>query len=221
MNPLALLGFIPNLFTYWQKQQELKLRWYELIVKVTCDLVRFIIAHIRVILIVLIVALGTIHYLSLRAKVNVAKSETIVAKKALIEHIEADSAEAKKREAENKLNKILAQKKTDADVAKHNAEINLILSKGKTNEIFNHHTISNLRSGLRHKIEGYQAAGLLENDANRTTKSDGNTALPRPISEIETELATCKEAGAIAAADFNFCKSYVETQQSILGVENE
>lgn len=213
--PLAILGFIPNLLTYWQKQQELKLRWYELIVKVTCDLIRFIIAHIRIICICLILALGTIHYLSLRAKVNVAKSETIVAKKALIEHVEADRTAAVKREAENKLNKILAQKKTDAIESKHSAEINLILSKGKSNEILTHRTISNLRSGLFHKIEGYEAKRLLENDTDKFTSTDSHATV---LESLQQELATCKEAGAIAASDYNFCYNYVHIQQSILGV---
>jgi len=181
----------------------------------------FIIDRWRVFLVLAILALGAIHYLSLRHKVNVAKSETIVAKKALIDHVEADQALAKKREAENKLNKILAQKKTDAESEKHKQEISLILSKGKQNEAINFRTITNMRSELRHTIEGYEAKRLLENDTSGLTERNGDTALSEQLQEKQYELDVCREAGAIAAADYNFCYNYVQTQQSILGVENE
>lgn len=61
-----------------------------------------------------------------------------------------------------------------------------------------------------------QAARVLEDDTNRIASRDSNTALSEPISK---ELETCQEAGAICAADYNLCKSYVETQQSIIGVK--
>lgn len=181
----------------------------------------FILEHWKAFLVGLIVVAGLVHYNGLKRALNVAKKDSIVAKKALIEHVEADSALAKKREAENKLNAILAQKKTDAINTKHQQELSLIALKGKQDEILTHRTITNMRSELRHKIEGYEAKRLLENDASGITEGNSNATLPRPVQEIEAELSTCKEAGAIAAADFNFCKSYVETQQSILGVENE
>jgi len=181
----------------------------------------FILDHWKAAIVVLILGIGLIHYIGLKRAVSVAKSESIIAKKALIDHVEADQAAAKKREAENKLNQILAQKKTAADEAKHRSELSLIVQKGASNEIASVRTITKLRSELRDKIEGYEAKRLLENDTDRITERDSNTALFERLQETQYELDVCKEAGAIAAADYNFCKSYVDVQQSILGVAND
>ena len=178
----------------------------------------FIVERWRVLIIASILALGAIHYLSLRNQYHIANAGKLIAQKALINHVEADSAAAKKREAENKLNAILAQKKTDASAAQHQSELSLIVAKGKADEIISHRDISNMRSKLRHTIKGYQTAGLLENDTNRFAERNGDPALFRQLQE---ELAVCKEAGAIAASDYNFCKSYVDIQQSVIGVQND
>lgn len=175
----------------------------------------FIIERWRVLSVLAILALGAIHYLSLCNQVNSANKQKITAQKALIEHIEIDSAAAKKREADNKLNAILAQKKTAASAAQHQAEISLIVSKGKSNEIASKRTITNLRSELRNRIEGYEAARLLKNDTSGLADRNSDPAL---FGQLQEELAVCKEAGAIAASDFNFCKSYVDIQQSVIGV---
>lgn len=179
----------------------------------------FIIDRWRVFLVLAILALGAIHYFSLRHTVSVAKSELIVAKKALIDHVNADNEAAKKREAENRLNKKLAQKKTEARKLEHQQEISQILLKGKSNETITFRTITNMRSELRHKIEGYEAKRLLENDTSGIAERNSNATILGQLQETQSELAVCKEAGAIAASDYNLCKSYVDVQQSILGVD--
>lgn len=183
----------------------------------------FIIDRWRVFLVLAILSLGAIHYLSLRNQVNTAKTDLKVAKKALIVHLEADSDAAKKREADNKLNAILAQKKTDAKALEHESAITAIYTKqkGLKHEIaINKRDIANWRERVRIEVinQNNAAPGVPENDTSGLASGNSDTTLPRPIHEAETELATCKEAGAIAAADYNFCKSYVEVQQSILGV---
>lgn len=177
----------------------------------------FIIDRWRIILPLAILSLTLLHVHSLRNQVSAAKADTIVAKKALIDYVEANSQAAKKREAENKLNAILLQKKTDADLAKYKSQLALVISKGKSNEAISNRTITNYRDGLRLAIER-EAARLLENDTNRLAEGNGNAALPRPIHECEAEIMVCKEAGAVCAADYNLCYNYVNNQQSIIGV---
>ncbi len=174
--------------------------------------------HWRVLLPALIAIVILIYINSLRSDISRANKREAVANKALIDHVEADSQAAKKREAENKLNAILAQKKTAADLAKHKAELSKIIAKGKTNEAITNRVISNYRDSLRDKISSQAAIRLLEDDTNRLASTDNNATVLRPIHEIEAELATCKEAGAVCAADYNLCKSYVDNQQSIIGV---
>lgn len=225
--PLALLGFIPNLISYYQKKQEMQLRWWELIYSVVKDLLTFIIAHIRIILIGLVLAYCLFQYLS---AVHYGKSENklkIVAQKALSDRVKADKEAAQKREAENRLKEILAQKKTDVETAKHDDALATIarlskLNKGLKNETtINRRDIANFRDGLSLAIrreEDRATTRMLGNDTDRLTERDGDTAISRPVHEVEAELEVCKEAGALAAADYNFCKSYVDIQQSKLGV---
>jgi hypothetical protein len=175
----------------------------------------FILDHWKASLAVAILAVSLIHYIGLKRAISSAKKEVVLAQKALLDHVNADKEAAKKREAENRLNAILAQKKTDALEAQHKAELSLIVQKGASHEIASKRTITHLRNELRERIEGYQAAGVLENDTDRLVSDHSDTAL---LKRVQEELATCKEAGAIAAADYNFCKGYVDTQQSIIGV---
>lgn len=174
--------------------------------------------HWRVLIPLAIAILTLIYINSLRSDIASANKQQAVAEKALIDHVKSDSQAAKQREAENKLNAILARKKTDADLAKHKSELSKIIAKGQSNETVSNRVISNYRDSLRDKISSQAAIRLPKNDTNRVACTDSNTAVFRPIHEIEAELATCKEAGAVAAADYNLCKSYVDNQQSILGV---
>lgn len=218
---LSVLGFIPSLLGYWQKKQEMQLRWYELGYSVLKDVATFIIAHIRIILIGLILGYILLSYLNAKSEAKQATIEKNQAIKALNDKYNQDIEEAKKRDAENRLNTILLQKKTDAEIEKYKSALNAIYAqkKGLENEIaINQRDIANWRERVRLELESktIQAARMSENDTNRITSRDSNTALSEPISK---ELETCQEAGAICAADYNLCKSYVETQQSIIGVK--
>ena len=220
MNPLAILGFIPNLFSYWQKKQEMKLRWYELGYSILKDIVAFTIAHIRIILIGLVLAYCLMCYLKATHQAKQATIEKNQAIKALNDKIQSDIEEAKKRDAENRLNTILLQKKTDAEIDKYKSALNAIYAKqkGLKNEIsINERDINNWRERVRLEVDKQiiEAARVSENDTNRLASQDSDAALSRPISE---ELKACQEAGAICAADYNLCKGYVDTQQSIIGV---
>ncbi len=220
---LSVLGFIPNLLGYWQKKQEMQLRWYELGYSVLKDIVTFTIAHIRIILIGMVLAYCLISYLKATHQAKQATIEKNQAIKALNDKINADIAEAKKRDAENRLNTISLQKKTDAEIEKYKSALNAIYAKqkGLKDEIaINQRDINNWRERVRLELESktIQAARVLEDDNNRLTSSDSYTAVSRPIHEVEAELIVCKEAGAICAADYNLCKSYVDVQQSKLGV---
>jgi hypothetical protein len=220
---LSVLGFIPNLLGYWQKKQEMQLRWFELIFSVIKDLLAFTIAHIRIILIGLI--LGYCLFIYFKA-VNTAKLAIIEkqrAVKALEDKTNADIAEAKKRDAENRLNTILLQKKTDAEIGKYKSALNAIYAKqkGLKNEItINERDIANWRERVRLELESktIQAARVFEDDTNKLASRDSDATILRPVHEVEAELESCQEAGAIAAADYNLCKSYVDIQQSKLGV---
>lgn len=200
----TILGFITRqAIALW----ELKMR-----------ILGFILDHWKAAIVVLIAVVALGHYIGLKRAIIVAKSETIVAKKALIAYLKADNEAAVKREALNKLNAMLAQKKTDAINAAHKAELSMIIKKGKQNEIISNRDISNARSQLLHTVEGYEAKRLLENDTDRLASADDHATIFR---QLQDELAVCKEAGAIAAADYNYCKSYVDIQQSVIGVQNE
>jgi hypothetical protein len=220
---LSVLSFIPNLLGYWQKKQEMQLRWFELIFSVIKDLLAFIIAHIRIILIGLILGYCLFIYFKAVNRANLATIEKQRAIQALDDKINADVAEAKKRDAENRLNTVLLQKKTDAEVDKYKSALNAIYAKqkGLKNEItINQRDIANWRERVRLELESktIQATRVLEDDTNKLADRDSDATLPRPVHEVEAELEVCKEAGAIAAADYNLCKSYVDIQQSKLGV---
>lgn len=220
---LSVLGFIPNVLSYWQKKQEMQLRWFELIFSIFKDLLAFTIAHIRIILIGLILGYCLLVYLKAVNTAKKAIKEKEQAVKALDDKINADIAEAKKRDAENRLNTILLQKKTDAELAKYKSALDAIYlkQKGLKNEIaISQRDINNWRDRVRIAVEkqANQTNGVFKNDTDRSAKQNSDTTLPRPIHEVQTELEVCQEAGAIAAADYNLCKSYVDHQQSIIGV---
>lgn len=220
---LSVLGLIPNLLGYWQKKQEMQLRWFELIFSIIKDLLAFTIAHIRIILVLLILGYCLFNYLKALNQAKIAIKEKEQAVKTLNDKINADIAEAKKRDAENRLNTILLQKKTDAELAKYRSALDAIYlnQKGLKNEIaISLRDIANWRDRVRNAIEEQtnQTNGVFKNDTSGSARQNSDATLPRPVHEIQTELEVCQEAGAIAAADYNFCKSYVENQQSIIGV---
>jgi len=104
----------------------------------------------------------------------------------------------------------------------HQQELAYILNekKGLKNEVdTSKRTIADLRSKLLKQSSDYEAIRLSSNDSHRFTAADSNTALFGKLQEVEGELMVCREAGAISASDYNFCKSYVDKEQARLGVE--
>ena len=180
----------------------------------------FIIDRWRVILPVAVLCLSLLYVHALRNQVSVAKSESIVAKKALIDYANANAELAAKRDAENKLNAILAKKKTDAEIAKHKNALTQIITKGRANEKLSDSRINSYRDRLSIETAS-QAARLFENDADRLTETNSHPALPRPISEVESELIVCQEAGAIAAADYVFVIARSETKLAVKNLTGE
>jgi len=174
--------------------------------------------HWRVILPILILAYCLYKY-------NDAVSDKVRAQQEYAAHLQADKDALIKRDAELKLNAILAQKKTDALVISHQNEIADIKSKGKSNEaklkandVVTTRALNNYRDGLRLAIEREAALRLSRDDSNRLAGTSSDTAISRPVQEAEAELEVCKEAGAVCAADYNFCYAYVKSEQSIIGV---
>jgi hypothetical protein len=225
--PLAILGLIPNLFSYWQKKQEMQLRWFDLIFSIIKDLAAFTIAHIRIILIGLVLGYCLFNYIKAVNQAKTAIKQKDAAIKELDDKNNADIAAAKKRDAENRLNAILLQKKTTAEIEAHAAALKAIYlskEKGLKNEIdISKRDVSNWRERVRLEVEKQtiQAAGVLDNDADRLAGRDNDATVFRSVQDIAAELEVCKEAGAIAAADYNLCKSYVDIQQSKLGVTRD
>jgi lipopolysaccharide export LptBFGC system permease protein LptF len=169
----------------------------------------FIIDRWRIILPIAIVSIGLVYIIALR---NDAKA----ARASLQTYIHANEQEKQKREADIKLNTILAQKKTDAEVDKWKTELNNVLAKGKHNEKLSLARINALRSELRKSVEA--SVRLSENDTSPTASGNSDTTLLGQVEQARRNLDTCEMAGAVCASDYNLCKRYVDVQQSIIGV---
>jgi hypothetical protein len=97
--------------------------------------------------------------------------------------------------------------------ARHEAQINKIISKGKADEKHNTTAINDYRNKLRQAIASQASFRLPENDTNQPASDNSNTATDRAYIE------TLEHAGAVCAADYNYCKDYVDSQQQKIGVE--
>lgn len=179
---------------------------------VIAGIFNFVLTHWRVFLVLAIVSIGLIKY-------NAALNRAIDAEKAYSGLTAAIAVERQQREAENKLKAELGKIQVKNITEKHQQELESILrkQKGLKNEIaINQRDIANYRDSLRTTIESYQSTGLPNDDTYKLTCTDSDTAV---FERLQAELSTCKEAGALAANDYNFCKSYVDNEQSRLGVE--
>lgn len=169
----------------------------------------FILTHWKLFLVLAILAYAYYQFNALQTQ----RDDAISALNHLNQSIERETI---KREAENKIKAELGKLQVKNLTEKHQQELQSI-QKGLKNEIaINKRDIANYRDSLRTTIESYQSTGLPENDTNRIAESDDNTTVLR---RVQAELATCKEAGAVSASDYNFCKSYVDSEQNRLGIE--
>lgn len=122
-----------------------------------------------------------------------------------------------------------AKKKAQNDLAKNNAQhvsdINLIANKyyGMVKDEKSQHQIdiNNYRNQLANSLQtesnSYQNR-MSENDTNQSTSKDSYTAIAGQCQVNEQYIKTLEQAGAVCAADYNYCYEYVKSQQSIIGV---
>jgi hypothetical protein len=231
--PFALVGLIPNLLGYWQKKQEMQLRWWELIFSVGKDLVKFVVANIKVICIVLIVAYCLLHYLSLRNQLVKAKEGRATAEKALIAHIEGDAEAARVRDVENEAKRIhgklqvlalqRSHKNEKVAILTHaNKAIDKVKKDAENEKKLTDSKLASAYDGLRLAIQRQADSatfGLSSDERDRLARGNDNATLLERLHEAETDLEVCQEAGAIAASDYNLCYGYVKSEQKRLGVE--
>lgn len=226
--PLPLLAIIPSIFSWYQKKQEMQMRLYEIAWDALKEITTFILRNWRVILKWLMVLAILAYVLALYAHSKRLASEiiTLKADKAQIQlnfnnYVESIAKLAAEREAEIKVKSDIAKKELAAIDQTHKKIISQILLKGKKNETLSNSMLVAGRDGLRLAIERESSRRKSENDADRLAERDGNTNLLGRVSESDAELALCKEAVAIAASDYNYCKAYVDSQMKKIGVENE
>lgn len=131
--------------------------------------------------------------------------------------------------AESDANKVvlerLRQQGIDATrslLKSHQADLSKILTAsklkaGQYEKVITNSTLNNYRDSLRNSIgEQETASRLSSNEQGGIAEGDGDTALSR---QLQAELSVCKEAGAVCAADYNFCHAYVKSEQNRIGVE--
>lgn len=175
-------------------------------------IIGFCIAHYRIVIPLLIAIVTIVYISSLRAS-----NERLEAKYNAYVQLNVELSE--KRKIENAQKAEQGKRDVEELTQTHNIELGLI-AKGFKNEIDNsERTIANLRHRLSKQISDYETIRLSSNDENRLTERDSQSALFRKLQEVEGELMVCREAGAVAASDYNFCKSYVDKEQARLGVE--
>lgn len=209
---VSILGFLPSILGWYRAKQEAKLAWYKIIWEAVCNITKFVIKHIKVFIVLAILAYTYYSFNKLQTQRDSAISELNGLKQAI-------QLETIQREAENKIKSELGKLQVKNITEKHQQELESILrkQKGLKNEIaINQRDIANYRDSLRTTIESYQSTGLPNDDTYKLTCTDSDTAV---FERLQAELSTCKEAGALAANDYNFCKSYVDNEQSRLGVE--
>jgi hypothetical protein len=105
-----------------------------------------------------------------------------------------------------------AQKRVENITKQHEADLNNIL-KGKANEKRTINALNVERDSLRKQLANQASVRLPENDTNKFTTSDSNTTTDREY------INTLERAGAVCAADYNYCKAYVDSQMQKIGVE--
>ena len=136
---------------------------------------------------------------------------------------------ALKAEGERNVTKIKAQHTQNIQ------HIAGLYTKELSRENKNHRvTVDNLRSELDARLREQSAkvhsVGMSENDTDRAARADCDTAIAGPGEEsaefyrgayhgAEQYIKTLEVAGAMCAADYNACKSYVDSERGRLGVE--
>jgi hypothetical protein len=224
----TILGFIPKLLDYKLRKQELQLGWFQLVLSVGKDICKFIGAHIKVFIVLAILTIGLTHYIGLKRAITASNAAKITAQKALLDHVQADSDAAKKREAENKLNARLAQKKTDANKSAYDAMIARLelnrekLEKDLHNEKSNIMRLYANARKLRDNQDSASSAGVSEIPLSTellAERSDNNAI----ITLVDSSKETTANYNDLMQTWLDYCNIYgcQDIQQSVTGVQDE
>lgn len=160
------------------------------------------------------------------------------AKKSLKQTTELIRDNERKRQAELEISRKQGKQNVATIEAKHLQDIQHIANqytKGWNHDNqTNRSVIASLRgeldSRLRNQSAANDSARVSEDDANRIARTNGNTSFTGS-SENQADfyraayrgaqeyIETLESAGAMCAADYNLCKSYVDSEQARLGVD--
>lgn len=136
---------------------------------------------------------------------------------------------AEKRNTEVEISNEQGKRATEAREAQHIADIQHI------GALYGQQIQKNLdsyRSDLANRLRQQSKDNhdkLPDNVASEPASTDGNSAIVRPIETTESDykmmylgaqkyIETLEQAGAVCAADYNFCRDYVIGEQGRIGV---
>jgi hypothetical protein len=224
---LTLLGFIPNLLSYWQKKQEMKLRWFELIFSIFKDLLAFTIAHWRVILTLLILGycLFSWHLAVKRADKAELALSTFKAEIQRATETQRLQNEIKKTQGENDARAIELEHKQAlkrlglAELDRATLQNKLRAFKNETNYLKNRIDGTNGNWAERLRIESERnRAGLPEEPKdNCDTAHTGINCDIAAYSAIEQHYEDLKQACQITTIDLVACLQVVESDTKAVG----
>lgn len=205
MNPLA---FIPMLVSWYLRKQELQLKWYQLIFAAIKDFLAFCWRFWRIILPLAMVCITLIYVHALR--VECERNRRIIADKdAQIAQIHEDS---RKKATKSYLKAEAAAFLTHQT---HQKQLGLILANARSTvaqEIKRHEADNTLHT---HRLNAYRdRLRIAVSESARQTDFAGiyspGANSDAALSRCVDELNVCKEAGALCAADYNYCYGYVK-----------
>jgi hypothetical protein len=207
----SLLG---GLLSWWSARQQSRAEMFNTVLKFVLDNIKWV-----AISAVIIIGYVWIHGLM------VERDEAV---NALAEY----KAEAKAELDAQKQLVMLLQAQGQAEVEdikqQHLADLNAI-TKGK---IKNEKDANNYRNQLANRLrEQHQehSSRMPKDDTNKSASADSDTTAiglhdesaeyyKQALIGAETYIDTLNKAGAVCASDYNTCKSYVDSQQAIIGV---
>ncbi len=136
--------------------------------------------------------------------------------------------EAIKRNAEVTVSNQLGLQAVARLENQYNAKINELLEVNAHDQ----KTINDLRAGLSDRLRKQSESYNNQLPNNVTSQSAGNDSDAISLGQSENfyrqaylgaidYIQTLEQAGAVCAADFNYCRDYVVTEQSRIGVSSE
>jgi hypothetical protein len=227
----AALAIVPSIMGWYRAKQEAQMKLYEIAWEATCNIAKFIWNNFW--LVVKVIALLWVLWQWYGAVNDRDAANKLVAK------TQAEYASHLKDDAAANVDRIAEIKAKDQQgaainvwlVAQHKKdEAQIILNSQKkeakyeADKKLSDSMLAAARDGLQLAVQrqAASASARLSGDGERQfTQEHTNAALLGLLKQTESELATCQEAGAFCAADYNYCYGYVKGQQSIIGVKND